>query len=513
MIIHQATALLHPVSFHSQAWPGSGRYGLLVPLAAAVLACWFWFKERRSTAPGAPGSPRSGWARPTELRPLLGRGGRGERVVLGKIRAGLLSAEPLQSLVVFGPSQSRKTSGLAIPAILEWKGPILATSVKADLLAQTLGWRSAHGPAWVFDPTGSTSMTNAEWSPLQCARTWAGARRIATSLCMAAKSEGSGITDADFWYASAAKLLAPMFLAATIRSANMADVVNWVDRRMHAEALSALEYGGHQEALQALRAVLFREERQLSSVFATAEAVLEPFAEPWAPSSGQIDIEKFLNGSPATLYVCAPSHDQRRLRPVFATLISEVLRSAYALSLSQARPLSPPLLVVLDEAANIAPLSDLDSLASTAAGHGIQLISVWQDLSQLRARYGERAATVVNNHRAKLVLSGISDPPTLEYASALAGHKETRSVSWTRTPGGQRSATTAPERHQLAPPDSLRRMRPGTALLLYGHLPPARVRLRPYWEDPGLARRADMSKRPDARSRPGPSVPSQTERM
>jgi hypothetical protein len=68
--------------------------------------------------------------------------------------------------------------------------------------------------------------------------------------------------------------------------------------------------------------------------------------------------------------------------------------------------------VVLDEAANIAPLRDLDTLASTAAGQGIQLVSVFQDLAQISARYGERAATVVNNHRAKVLLSGISDPPT-----------------------------------------------------------------------------------------------------
>ena len=47
--------------------------------------------------------------------------------------------------------------------------------------------------------------------------------------------------------------------------------------------------------------------------------------------------------------------------------------------------LDPPLLVVLDEAANIAPLSDLDVLASTASSHGIQLVTVWQDFAQIEA--------------------------------------------------------------------------------------------------------------------------------
>ena len=58
--------------------------------------------------------------------------------------------------------------------------------------------------------------------------------------------------------------------------------------------------------------------------------------------------------------------------------------------------------------ANIAPLPNLDGLASTAAGQGVQLVTVVQDLAQMRARWGDRAATIVNNHRAKIVGPGIS---------------------------------------------------------------------------------------------------------
>jgi hypothetical protein len=76
--------------------------------------------------------------------------------------------------------------------------------------------------------------------------------------------------------------------------------------------------------------------------------------------------------------------------------------------------LEPPLLVVLDEAAHIAPLPELDGLAATCASHGIQLVTVWQDLAQVRARYGSRAPTVLNNHRAKVFLPGIADPDTLD---------------------------------------------------------------------------------------------------
>jgi len=68
------------------------------------------------------------------------------------------------------------------------------------------------------------------------------------------------------------------------------------------------------------------------------------------------------------------------------------------------------LLLVLDEAANIAPIPNLDEIASTGAGQGVQLLSVFQDLAQVRSRYGDRAQTIVNNHRAKLFGAGVSRP-------------------------------------------------------------------------------------------------------
>jgi type IV secretion system protein VirD4 len=167
-----------------------------------------------------------------------------------------------------------------------------------------------------------------------------------------------------------------------------------------------------------------------------------------------------------------------------------VLDGAYELVARTGRPLDPPLLVVLDEAANIAPVPDLDALAATAAGHGIQLVTVWHDLAQITARFGPRATTVVNNHRAKLFLSGISDPSTLDYASHLVGDEE-RDLPAT-TSGGRSgpSTTRSPTLRRLAPPDALRRTPPGAAVLVYRHLPPARLTLRTWFDDPWLAARA-----------------------
>jgi type IV secretion system protein VirD4 len=228
-------------------------------------------------------------------------------------------------------------------------------------------------------------------------------------------------------------------------------------------------------------------------VYTTAETVLGAFADPTVSLDGhgtEIDPQRLLDGGHHTLYVCAPAHEQQRLRPVFAALITEMLTAAFDQVATERRPLDPPLLVVLDEAANVAPLAELDVLAATAAGHGIQLVTVWQDMAQISARYGERAATVVNNHRAKVVLSGISDPATLDHLSHLVGEEEVLHVSTTTSAEGGVSTTQSTSPRRLAPADALRRIRPGHGVLVYGHLPPARLVLRPWFADRRLARRA-----------------------
>jgi type IV secretion system protein VirD4 len=400
------------------------------------------------------------------------------------------------SLLVVGPTQSFKTTGLAVPALLEWQGPVVAASVKGDLVRDTVAWRRRQGKVWIYDPTASTVAETARWSPLAAVTTWSGARRVADGLIEAGRTSPGALTDGDFWYATAAKLLAPLLLAAAVSGRTMADVVRWVDGQETDEVVDALDTAGEWQALQSLRATWGRDERQRSAVYTTTETVVEVFADPAVaasavPGGGAVDPVGLLDGD-NTLYLCAPAHEQRRLRPLFSGLVSRVIEAAYDRAAREGRPLDPSLLVVLDEAANVAPLAELDVLASTAAGHGIQLVTVWQDLAQINARYGPRAGTVLNNHRAKLFLSGIADPATLDHASALIGDAE-QPVSSTTVDRGRSSAstTTTATYRRLAPADWLRRMPPGTGVLISGHLPPARVTLRPWYGNDGLRRRSE----------------------
>jgi type IV secretion system protein VirD4 len=448
--------------------------------------------------------PRSArWAGRRDLRLLVlprdadspgAVGSAAGRLVLGRAGRHLVAAEARQSVVIFGPTQSGKTSSLAVPAILRWEGPVFATSVKTDLIDHTVHQRQDIGPVEVFDPAGATAHGSTAWSPLPASRTWPAARRTAAALCEGARASVGSMTDGDFWYAAAAKLLAPLLFAAACGRRTTADVIRWVDTQETDDVLDLLLAAGVPEAVHAARACFTREERQRSSVYTTVETVLAPLADQRDWARPPLDPAGLVDRA-GTLYLCAPAHDQRRLMPLFAAVTRAAIEHAYERVAATGRPLDPPLLVVLDEAANIAPLSDLDGLAATAAGHGVQLVTIWHDLAQVTARYGARATTVVNNHRAKLFLSGISDPQTLDYASHLVGDEEVHLPATTSGGRSGSSTTRTPTTRRLVTPSGVRRILPGEALLVYGGLPPARLALQPWTEDPRLRREASRRAR------------------
>ena len=128
--------------------------------------------RRPGSALGVAGE--AGFAQPRDLRRLAVRTPTPGRVTVGRAGKRLLACEPQASLAAVGPTGSGKTAGFAIPALLEWHGPVLATSVKTDLLEATIEHRRRRGKVWVYDPTGSAGRPAAGWTPLPACATWVG---------------------------------------------------------------------------------------------------------------------------------------------------------------------------------------------------------------------------------------------------------------------------------------------------------------------------------------------------
>jgi type IV secretion system protein VirD4 len=420
--------------------------------------------------------------------------------VLGRHHGRLLYAEERHALVAFGPPQSGKSAGLAVPALLEWRGPAVASSIKTDLLDATVRRRRALGEVFVFDPFELSGATAQTWSPLGAARTWDGALEVAWRLASAGEVDQKGVEGGDFWAIAAEQRLAPLLYAAAGTDCGMDSVVRWAYGQGIRELDAALnelagtasndsELHDAHAAYDAVRAFETQADRTRSSIEATVQALLRAyrFARVLRSArSSEITADRLLDGDCA-LYLIGDAKASKLLRPIFLALVSEVVDRAYERATRNGGRLERPLLLCLDEAGNVAPLPNLAEIASTAPSHNIQLISIFHDLAQARSRYAGQAETVVNSHRARMLLPGVADLETLRYFSGLVGEEEARDQSRTMGAGGA-TRSFSRRRRPLIAPEELRQLPDRHALLLYGRLAPARIRLRMWFEDRRLKR-------------------------
>jgi type IV secretion system protein VirD4 len=503
IIVHLPGRLGDP----ARAWPLTARAGLpgptgfylalLILLGAGAATTSLLV---RVAGPWLRRGTGARWARRGELGVLARRhprhSGRPQpRLALGRHGGRLLHAEERHALVAFGPPQSGKSAGLAVPALLEWDGPAVASSIKTDLLAVTLRRRLALGPVFVFDPFELAGGPSHTWSPLAGARTWDGALEAAWRLACSGEVDQRGVEGGDFWAVAAEQRLAPLLHAAARTGAGVDTLVRWVygqgARELHqalaqiaGEAADEQELSDAHAAYDAVRAFEAQADRTRTSIEATAQALLRAyrFARVARSAAGcEITADRLLDES-ATLFLIGDAKASKLLRPLFLALLSEVVDRAYERATRAGGRLERPLLLCLDECGNVAPLPNLAEIASTAPSHNIQLVSIFHDLQQARSRYGKQAETVINSHRARMLLPGVADLETLRYFAGLIGEEEVRDLTRTTGAGGT-TRSVARRRRPLSAPEALRQLPERQALLLYGRLAPARLHLRMWFED------------------------------
>jgi type IV secretion system protein VirD4 len=223
--------------------------------------------------------------------------------------------------------------------------------------------------------------------------------------------------------------------------------------------------------------------------FANASVGVAAWASAQVAASAErdeISLRWLMTGTARTLYAVAPADHQEGLQPVFGGMIQEIFDDAFAAASHFGGELPHRLLIVLDEAANICPLKSLPRYASTVRSVGITLITMFQSEAQVIERWKASSDTVVENHVTKMVLSGVSDPKTLNRFSALVGDTEVEKTSESTASDDRKSSTTSSQRERLLPMDIIRRLPPGDALMFTGSLLPAHLHLRQWWRDPVL---------------------------
>jgi len=437
-----------------------------------------------TSSPDSHGTSR--WARSRE-RNQLGRLAvperiHGDGIVLGWHDGRLLQSPAEDNVLLFGVQRSGKTSTIVVPTLLGWRGAVVATSTKEELVALTAHHRKGTGPIWVFAPLDrdyswmeALGLRPATWNPIDAIEDCASASELADHFT----AEGKRGTSTH-WYLAASSLITGLAVCERERAGDMRSVLMRLNRTASSEYIKLAAVVADPTASELLVAFALTPEREAGSIASTARSSLslwtdERVATATTSGPGALDLDRLLTEA-GTLYLVAPAEEAERCRPLFSALLLSLLRRATTRARAQGGVLQPRLLLALDEAANFARIPRLAGYASSGPGQGIQLLLCYHDLAQVESGYGAEAArTIWNNCRARVLLPGQGDIKTLEQFSRAIGD-ETRVFRTQHTDRWRSSSGEQRVGRPLATIDELRRQ--SHAVLLYANAPPAQLELR-----------------------------------
>ena len=140
-----------------------------------------------------------------------------------------------------------------------------------------------------------------------------------------------------------------------------------------------------------------------------------------------------------------------------------------------------PLMLALDEIGNLSPLPSLPVLMAEGGGTGITTMPVLQSLSQARDKWGDHAAGAIwDASIAKIILGGTSSARDLQDLSALIGERDEKTDTISIGDYGSRSLQRSTRRVPILPPEAIRTLPFGTALVLLRSSSPLVTDLRPW---------------------------------
>lgn len=395
------------------------------------------------------------------------------------------------SILLLGPPRSGKGAHIVINAILDAPGAVVTTSTRPDNLTATLRARERRGgPVAVFDPQHLAEGVPAglRWSPIRGCEDPLTAMIRATGLAAGTGLSAGGVEGGGFWEGKTRTALQALLHAAALDHRPPGELFRWtLDPSAAADAVAILTANpsaavGWAEGLQAM---IDSDPRTRDSIWQGVSLALSALADPRvldavSPREGEdFDPEAFLRAK-GTLYLLATGAGANNSAALVTAFVEDVVEAARRIAAtSPGARLDPPLLLALDEVGNLAPLPSLPTLMAEGGGTGITTMPVLQSLAQAREKWSENAAGAIwDASIVKIILGGASNSKDLHDLTTLIGERDEVTDSTTIGDHGSRTAQRSIRRVPIMPPDAIRTLPFGTALVLLRSAPPIVTRLR-----------------------------------
>lgn len=506
----------------TRAWPGwvatlaaTGELAAVGALGVAGARVTARVRHRRSRVDhtayslARPGeltglTPRDAAARAARLAPGLTGGPRTHGPLHGYTIAGNL---PIRSswedvkVVIAGPRVG-KTSSQCIPEVIDAPGAVLATTNRRDLVDATRDVRATHGTVWIFDPNGILGEPPRWWwNPLRGVSTLSAARELVGHFVSASRPADAR-TDS-FFDPEGEELLANYLLAGALSARSLTDTVSWLYHSGDRTAVDALQRHGFTLAAAKLAGTLDYPDKQRAGVLGVARKLVDVLAEPtvarWVSPPPtrlipEFTAERFAHTTD-TLYLVS-QEGPGSAAPLVAALTAAILTTAVtdAGHIPGGR-LPVPLVLVLDEAANVCRIRALPEKFSFYGGMGIVITTVLQSYSQGVEAWGEAGMRKMwSAANVKIYLGGVSERRFLDDLSALIGDHRVQEISRTRGRGSQWSRSLGSRSERILDVAELAALPLGRALVFSSGNRPTLIRPVPWWEGPHAdAIRASMA--------------------
>lgn len=351
------------------------------------------------------------------------------RLHLGTLGRDWVGAMRQQSLMAIGGPGSWKSRGLIVPNVLAWAGPVVAATTKPDVFRWCHASRTHRGQVWVFDPRGDAGplppgVRRLGWSHLRGCTSDDVAIQRAEQL--GAGCSGAGVENGSFWAGSGRQLIAALLHAAALRGKPISAVHGWVAQGDVGEPIQLLERHGVITLARTLKAMR-ADERHLGNVMHQARLMMAPYrssvvrAQADAATRCGFDAVDFLR-RPNTLFIVSPSDKDTDLSSLVVGLVEEVRAAALWLSDHSPTMAVPiPLLLALDETANISPLPSLDRIVWESRSRDIVVMCCFQTYGQCEQLFGGLADGFIFHGGCSLFLGPQGDEHVVERLHELGG--------------------------------------------------------------------------------------------
>ncbi|MBL1119269.1 hypothetical protein JK364_43955 [Streptomyces sp. 110] len=311
--------------------------------------------------------------------------------------AALPDGELGRSRVLFGAQRGESAAHTVLEAI----GPVLVVTSDPKLWATTKDARAKLGPTHVFDPSHLLDTpARLRWNPAaDC-----GSREIAAARATALLAPVRPMHAMDRPLAEAAETMLRCWLhAAAVDGRPFRHVHRWAQGSSAHEPVKILRThpkaaGGAAGELEATLTA-HRERRDMAQeLTARALGALSSIHIRDACNPGRADtlaLESFV-AEGGTLYLMGESIEDPRTQPgampLLTALASHVVEHGRRMAeRSSSGRLDPPLTLVLDDVAAVAPLPALPDLLAQGAEQGLPTLALMRSQEQARARWPHRS--------------------------------------------------------------------------------------------------------------------------